>query len=103
MTYEVQTEVFAGPFDLLLHLILREQVDLYEVSLSPIVAVRTKPFSALVKVTVAPKITRPCPSKTVPLTDVVPDCALRFSVKKVKVKTAINMRESFLLRWWKLI
>jgi segregation and condensation protein A len=37
MTYEVQTPVYAGPFDLLLHLILREQVDLYEVSLSRIV------------------------------------------------------------------
>ncbi|MEY2430712.1 MAG: segregation and condensation protein [Acidimicrobiaceae bacterium] len=37
MTYEVQTEVFEGPFDLLLHLILREQVDLYEVKLSRIV------------------------------------------------------------------
>jgi segregation and condensation protein A len=36
-TYEVQTPVFEGPFDLLLHLILREQVDLYEVSLSSIV------------------------------------------------------------------
>ena len=37
MTYEVRTPVFEGPFDLLLHLILREQVDLYEVSLSRIV------------------------------------------------------------------
>src|SRR5829696_3743664 len=37
MPYEVQTAVFDGPFDLLLHLILREQVDLYEVSLSTIV------------------------------------------------------------------
>ena len=37
MPYEVQTAVFAGPFDLLLHLILREQVDLYEVSLVRIV------------------------------------------------------------------
>jgi segregation and condensation protein A len=37
MPYEVQTAVFEGPFDLLLHLILREQVDLYEVSLSAIV------------------------------------------------------------------
>jgi len=37
VTYEVQTEVFEGPFDLLLHLILREQVDLYEVRLSRIV------------------------------------------------------------------
>ena len=37
MAYDVQTPVFEGPFDLLLHLILREQVDLYEVSLSTIV------------------------------------------------------------------
>ena len=37
MAYAVQTEVFEGPFDLLLHLILREQVDLYEVRLSRIV------------------------------------------------------------------
>ena len=37
MAYEVQTTVFEGPFDLLLHLILNEQVDLYEVSLSRIV------------------------------------------------------------------
>src|SRR3990170_464618 len=35
--YEVQTPVFEGPFDLLLHLIMREQVDLYEVSLSTII------------------------------------------------------------------
>lgn len=34
---EVQTPVFEGPFDLLLHLILREQVDLYEVKLAGIV------------------------------------------------------------------
>ena len=37
MAYEVTTTGFDGPFDLLLHLILREQVDLYEVSLSLIV------------------------------------------------------------------
>jgi len=37
MPYEVQTPVFEGPFELLLHLILQEQVDLYEVSLSTIV------------------------------------------------------------------
>lgn len=37
MPYAVQTPVFEGPFDLLLHLILREEVDLYEVSLAPIV------------------------------------------------------------------
>ena len=34
---EVSTPVYEGPFDLLLHLILKEQVDLYEVSLSRIV------------------------------------------------------------------
>jgi segregation and condensation protein A len=37
MPYEVQTPVFEGPFDLLLHLILAEQVDLYDVSLATIV------------------------------------------------------------------
>jgi segregation and condensation protein A len=37
MSYEVQTPVFAGPFDLLLHLITREQVDLWEISLATIV------------------------------------------------------------------
>src|SRR5689334_17672810 len=37
MGYEVQTPVFEGPFDLLLHLILREEVDLFEVSLARIV------------------------------------------------------------------
>lgn len=37
MAYEVQTPVYEGPFDLLLHLILREEVDLWEVSLASIV------------------------------------------------------------------
>lgn len=37
MPYQVQTSVFEGPFDLLLHLITKEQVDLYEISLSRIV------------------------------------------------------------------
>ena len=37
MPYEVQTSVFEGPFDLLLHLITSEQVDVYEVSLTRIV------------------------------------------------------------------
>jgi segregation and condensation protein A len=37
MPYEVQTSVFEGPFDLLLHLILRSQLDVYEISLSAIV------------------------------------------------------------------
>ena len=37
MPYEVSTPVFEGPFDLLLHLILQEKVDLYEISLGTIV------------------------------------------------------------------
>jgi segregation and condensation protein A len=37
VSYQVQTPVFDGPFDLLLHLILRDQVDLYEVSLASVV------------------------------------------------------------------
>lgn len=37
MAYEVATPVFEGPFDLLLHLILREQIELWEVDLSRIV------------------------------------------------------------------
>ena len=37
MSYDVTTTVFEGPFDLLLHLILREQVELYDVSLTKIV------------------------------------------------------------------
>lgn len=37
MGYEVRTAVFEGPFDLLLHLILRQEVDLWEVSLATIV------------------------------------------------------------------
>jgi segregation and condensation protein A len=35
--YEVDTEVFTGPFDLLLNLILKEEVDIHEVSLAKIV------------------------------------------------------------------
>ena len=37
MPYAVRTPVFEGPFDLLLHLILKEEVELWEVSLSEIV------------------------------------------------------------------
>ena len=37
--YEVRTQAFEGPFDLLLHLILKEEVDLWEISLLPIVDV----------------------------------------------------------------
>ena len=37
MAFDVATPVYEGPFDLLLHLILKEQVDIYEVSLARIV------------------------------------------------------------------
>lgn len=37
MPYAVSTPVFEGPFDLLLHLILQEEVDIHEVSLARIV------------------------------------------------------------------
>ncbi|MFM7757218.1 MAG: segregation and condensation protein A [Actinomycetota bacterium] len=37
MAVDVSTPVFEGPFDLLLHLILKEQVDIHEVSLAVIV------------------------------------------------------------------
>ena len=37
MPYEVQTKVFEGPFDVLLRLILDQEVDIYEVSLTNIV------------------------------------------------------------------
>ena len=36
MDYVVKTEVFEGPFDLLLHLIARQRVDLWQISLSRI-------------------------------------------------------------------
>jgi segregation and condensation protein A len=37
VAFEVETQVFNGPFDLLLHLILAEEVELYEISLATIV------------------------------------------------------------------
>ena len=37
MAVDVSTEVYQGPFDLLLQLILKEQVDLYDVDLASIV------------------------------------------------------------------
>jgi segregation and condensation protein A len=37
--YEVSTPVFEGPFDLLLHLILKEEVDLWQISLAGLVDV----------------------------------------------------------------
>ena len=36
MTYEVRLDVFEGPIDLLLHLITRQRVDIYEISISRI-------------------------------------------------------------------
>lgn len=37
MSYEVTTPVFTGPFDLLLHLITKRQVEIYEINLAEIV------------------------------------------------------------------
>ena len=37
MAFEVETQAYNGPFDLLLHLILAEEVELYEISLATIV------------------------------------------------------------------
>ena len=37
VAYEVETHTYSGPFDMLLHLILQDEVDLYEVSLVDIV------------------------------------------------------------------
>lgn len=37
MPYEVSTETYEGPFELLLHLILKQEVDLWEISLATIV------------------------------------------------------------------
>lgn len=37
MGYQVSTPVFEGPFDLLLHLVTRDQVDIWELSISSIV------------------------------------------------------------------
>jgi segregation and condensation protein A len=37
MTYEVKLDVFEGPIDLLLHLITKQRVDIYEVSLASII------------------------------------------------------------------
>jgi segregation and condensation protein A len=36
MSYQVRTEVFEGPFDLLLHLIAKRELDIYDVSLAAI-------------------------------------------------------------------
>jgi hypothetical protein len=37
VSVEVATPIYEGPFDLLLHLIIREEVDIHEISLSTIV------------------------------------------------------------------
>jgi segregation and condensation protein A len=47
MSYEVTTPVFEGPFDLLLHLILREQVELYDISLTKIVDAYLRELEAM--------------------------------------------------------
>jgi segregation and condensation protein A len=47
MSYEVTTPVFEGPFDLLLHLILREQVELYDISLTKVVDAYLSELDAL--------------------------------------------------------
>ena len=48
MPYDVRTSVYEGPFDLLLHLITREEVDLWEVSLSAIVDAYLAEIDAMV-------------------------------------------------------
>ena len=50
MPYEVSTPVFEGPFDLLLHLILKEEVDLWEISLARIVDVFCAEVEAMERV-----------------------------------------------------
>ncbi len=47
MPYDVSTAVFEGPFDLLLHLITRDEVDIYEISLSRIVDAYVSELEAL--------------------------------------------------------
>ena len=47
MPYEVTTSVYEGPFDLLLHLILREQVELYDISLTKIVDAYLRELDAM--------------------------------------------------------
>src|SRR5205085_5790808 len=50
MTYQVQTEVFEGPFDLLLHLILEQKVELFDVRLADIVDAYVAELGRLAKV-----------------------------------------------------
>ena len=51
MPYDVQTDVFEGPFDLLLRLILQQEVDIYEVSLSHIVDAYLAEMDRIIAVT----------------------------------------------------
>ena len=37
MSYAVQTPVYEGPFELLLHLILKEEVDIWDVSIAQVI------------------------------------------------------------------
>ena len=50
MGYEVQTPVFEGPFDLLLHLILEQKVELFDVRLADIVDAYVAELGRLAKV-----------------------------------------------------
>ena len=50
MSYEVTTPVFEGPFDLLMHLILREQVELYDISLTKVIDASLVEMEALEQV-----------------------------------------------------
>ena len=47
MTHEVRLEVFEGPIDLLLHLITRQRVDIYEVSIAEITDEYLKALGAM--------------------------------------------------------
>lgn len=47
MAYQVKTEVFEGPFDLLLHLISKRELDIYEVSLAAITEEYLEHLSAI--------------------------------------------------------
>jgi segregation and condensation protein A len=52
--FEVSTPVFEGPFDLLYHLIVKEQVDIYEVSLSSIIEKFIRELAELDQVALGP-------------------------------------------------
>ena len=59
MPYEVQTKVFEGPFDLLLRLILDQEVDIYEVSLTDIVDAYLEEMDRIIGAKVQPNANTP--------------------------------------------